>query len=266
MEEIKSVQNPKVKSWSQLNNKKGRDISKTYLIEGIKLIEEAIQSNQEIEAILIDDEKGMPIDIKLLLENQKKNIPIFSVTAAIVDKLSDMATPQGVLAVVKQQQYSLEEIVSKEYSFLLLLDEIQDPGNLGAIIRSADAAGIEAIFLGNGTVDLYNSKVIRSAMGSLFHIPIVSVDLNQLIPLLQQDGFQVIGTSPYADKAYFDIDFSLKTALLLGNESRGLSEERKQQVTEMVKIPLMGQAESLNVTMATTVILYERVRQLLIVR
>lgn len=261
MEFIQSVHNPKIKAWYQLHSKKGRDTSGSYLIEGAKLIAEAIQADQEIEVLLIEHEKGIPREINALIADKNEEIPIVKVTPSIIEKLSEMSTPQGMMAVVKQKHHTMAQILERKPSFILLVDEIQDPGNLGAMIRSADAAGVEAIILGNGTVDLYNSKVIRSAMGSLFHLPILSADLSQLIPQLQHDGFQVIGTSSYAEKSYFDIDYTKKTAILVGNEARGMSEDRKKQVTEMVKIPLMGQAESLNVTMATTVILYERVRQ-----
>nr|WP_165894958.1 RNA methyltransferase [Tepidibacillus fermentans] len=244
-----------------LKTKQGRNEQGLYLIEGIKIIEEALNSRQEVMSIIYTRDKEIPDSWQIQIEQSMQPINFYQVSQSIVDKLSDTKTPQGFFAILKQEQHSLETLKSR--SFLLLVDEIQDPGNLGTIIRSADAAGVEGIILGNGTVDPYNDKVIRSAMGSIFHLPIVKASLDEVIFHLQQSDFQVIGTSPYAEKAYFDVDYKQKTVILVGNESRGLSESRKDQVDQMVKIPFMGQAESLNVATATSIILFERVRQLL---
>jgi len=262
MEEIQSVQNPKIKAWYQLRNKKGREKSGLYMIEGIKLIEEAIRFDQAIEYLLFEKEQGIPSRLLNLLKEDHLHPRLIAVTSAIIQKLSDTETPQGVLAIVKQQTHSLEKLLAERGNYLLLVDEIQDPGNLGAMIRNADAAGVEAVFLGKGTVELYNPKVLRAAMGSIFHLPIHPIDLNNIMPMLKEKNIQVIGTSPHAEKAYFDLDFTQKTAILVGNEAKGLSAEKQSQVDHMVKIPIMGHAESLNVAMAAGVILFERVRQL----
>ncbi|KXG42908.1 hypothetical protein U473_01855 [Tepidibacillus decaturensis] len=262
MEVIQSTNNPRIKTWYQLKSKKGRQEQGLYIIEGIKLIEEAIDAKQEIEALIFDQGKDLPESLALHLEKYDLSIPIVSVSTPVIEKLSDTETPQGVLAILKKKNIEIEKLLENQFSFYLLIDQIQDPGNLGTIIRSADAAGVQGIILGNSTVELYNSKVIRSAMGSIFHLSIVQDELDQIIPKLQKNGVKVIGTSPYASKTYFEVDLTQKVAIIVGNEAKGLSDSRKQQVDEMIKIPLVGKAESLNVAMATTLILYERVRQM----
>lgn len=261
MEIIKSKNNPKVKYWTSLLNKKGRQQTKQYIIEGVKLIEEALLANQVIESIILAEYMQLPDKITLHITNAKGEIELFSVSKEIIDKLADTNTPQGILAVVKQKDWQIEELLKKK-GMLLLIDEIQDPGNLGTIIRSANGAGVDGVIIGIGTVELYSPKVIRSAMGSIFHLPIISADLDDVIKHLKADGIKVIGTSPYTDQIYYDVDLTNNVAILIGNEAKGLSEHRKEQVNEMMKIPLTGEAESLNAAMATTIILFDRVRQL----
>lgn len=260
MEIINSTNNPKVKYWAQLKSKKARETEGLYIIEGIKLIEEAITKNVTIDNLLIFN------DSKYIQESQieanLRNLPITYVSEAVIEKLADTETPQGIIAIAKREHQDLENLLKKNYNFYLLIDEIQDPGNLGTIIRSADAAGVDAIILGRGTVELYNPKVIRASMGSIFHLPIIEGDLKEVIPLLHKDGFNIIGTSPYASDLYFNTDLRNKIGILVGNESKGISKEVMNLVNVMVKIPIIGQAESLNVSMATSLVLYERVRQI----
>lgn len=260
MEIITSTSNPKIKFWDKLKSKKGREKEQRFLIEGTKLIAEAIKGNYHIDDIIIEEDSEQLEVVQKLLKDNEFNPPITMVSKQVVNKLTDTETPQGVFAVLKKKEISLNNILRKQ--FLLLLDGIQDPGNLGTIIRSADASGVEAIILGKGTVDLYNSKVVRSAMGSIFHLTIIEAELDDLIPMLQQQQFRIFGSSPYADDSYFDIDLTGKSAILIGNEAKGLAKARMETVDQMVNIPIKGGAESLNVAVATALLLYERVRQL----
>lgn len=261
MEVIQSIQNPKVKFWYQLKNKKGRDQTDLYIIEGLKIVEEAIKFDATIKNILIEEGSTYLYEIQKLLNEKKSDINLVEISKAISEKLAETNSPQGVFAVVKKPTTKLGDLKVKENSCYLLLDEIQDPGNMGTIIRSADAAGVDAIFVGSGSVELFNPKVIRSAMGSIFHTPIIMTDLEELLLELEEKQFEVIGTSPHADNSYFATDLTGKVALLVGNEARGLSETRIKKVNQMVNIPIVGEAESLNVAMATTLVLYERLRQ-----
>lgn len=257
---INSVKNSRVKSWLKLKQKKARTEQGLFLLEGIKLLFEAYENKQEIITIMMEENKPIPEKIKEIIEDNH-GIELFLLSKSIIEKLTETEQSQGYFAVIKQKKVNPTDLLKQEPTFLLLVDQIQDPGNLGTIIRSSDAAGIDGIILGNGTVDLYNSKVVRSAMGSIFHVPISTGSLDDIIPSLKEQGFQVIGTSPYASSSYFELDFSQKIAIIVGNEANGLDENRENSVDHMVNIPMLGQAESLNVAMATTLILYEKVRQ-----
>ncbi len=259
MELIESIHNPKVSLWYQLKNKKGRDNQGLYIIEGIKLIEEAIVSNQDINLIILNKEINIPVSIAELL--LKKDIKIITVSNAVFTKLSDTETPQGILAIIRKKFYKFNQLIDDNNNFILLIDGIQDPGNLGTIIRSADAGGISGIILGNNTVELYNPKVIRAAMGSIFHLPILISDLDDSIKKLKELKIRILGTSPYAKQEYYNVDLVNNIAILIGNEAKGLSEIRQKDTDCMIKIPIMGKAESLNVAMATTIVIYEHVRQ-----
>ncbi len=262
MEPIRSTDNPKIKFWYQLRSKKGRDNNSLFIIEGIKLIEEAVKSGQIFEDIIIEENKNFPYHMLDLINESNESITTTFVAEHVMKKLSDTEKPQGVLAIIKKNKPSVQSLFLQGKNCVLLVDQIQDPGNLGTIIRSADATGVDAIFLGKGTVELFNAKVVRSAMGSMFHLPIIEGDLDELIPMLQGSDYLIVGTSPYAEESFYDIDLKKKVAVLIGNEAKGLHKNRIEQVDKMVNIPIIGDAESLNVAMATTVVLYERIRQL----
>ncbi|MGD9677460.1 MAG: 23S rRNA (guanosine(2251)-2'-O)-methyltransferase RlmB [Vulcanibacillus sp.] len=260
MELIESIHNPRVSLWYQLNSKKGREEQGRFIIEGYKLIEEALTTNQEIEVVIVNNDKD-PSDFtdKLIYQN---DIKIVNVSNIVFNKLCDTETPQGIIAVVKKKRWEFNELLKDEVNkVLLLIDEIQDPGNLGTIIRSAAAAGVSGIIIGKNTVELHNPKVIRSAMGSIFHVPILINNLDDSIEKLKALKIDLIGTSPYASIDYYNVDLTNNVALVIGNEARGLSEERQASVNKMVRIPIVGNTESLNVAMATTVILFEHLRQ-----
>lgn len=259
MELIESIHNPKVSLWSQLKTKKGREQQGVYLIEGNKLLEEAILSNQKIEVIIINKDKDIPTSLSNTIN--QRNLRIITVSNIVFNKLAETETPQGIIGVIKKKQWDFNELLNKDNNFLLLIDEIQDPGNLGTIIRSADAAGISGIIIGTNTVELYNPKVIRSAMGSIYHLPILINDLDDSIEKLKSLNINIIGTSPYSTKDYYDVNLINNIAIIIGNEARGLSERRQKSTDQMIKIPINGKAESLNVAMATTIILFEHLRQ-----
>lgn len=259
MELIESIRNPKVSLWFRLKSKRGREQQGQYLIEGYKLLEEAIRSNQNIEVIIINCDRDLPDKLSDLIF--RRNLKTITVSDTVFNKLAETESPQGVIAVAKKKLWTFNEIIKETDNFLLLIDEIQDPGNLGTIIRSADAAGIGGIIISKNTVELYNPKVIRSAMGSIFHLPILIDDLDDSIEKLKSQKIKIIGTSPYANEDYYSIDLINNIAIIIGNEARGLSEKRQRSTDQMVKIPITGNAESLNVAMATTIILFEHLRQ-----
>lgn len=245
MKHIESIQNPKVKQWKKLLMKKERDKSGTFLVEGFHLVEEALKQSDSVMEIIVSDKTGLPP------RWDSGEIPVTIVTEEISNSLSDTEAPQGIYAVCRQVQIEVPE--AKTY---LLIDAVQDPGNLGTMIRTADAAGIDAVVVGKGSVDVYNSKVLRSAQGSHFHLPIIRGDLHDWVDKLHEKNISVYGTALEGASAYTDISTGESYALLVGNEGNGVSKELLAKTTANLYIPIYGKSESLNVAVATGILLY----------
>ncbi|UOQ86242.1 TrmH family RNA methyltransferase [Gracilibacillus salinarum] len=245
---LTSVKNEKVKSWRKLKKKKERDMEGKFLIEGYHLIEEAIKSDWKIEEIIY--QTGSDI------ETDWKQCTLHEVTDNVMMAITETKNPQGVLAVVHKK-----EINSAKISRALLIDRVQDPGNVGTMIRTADAAGFDAVILGDGTVDLYNDKVIRATQGSLFHMDIYQANLKDSIDQLQQQGVTVWSTGLSNAAYYHDLAIPDKVAIIVGNEGDGVSPEIMEQADQNVKIPIYGKAESLNVSIAAAVLMYATVKK-----
>ena len=176
--------------------------------------------------------------------------------------LADTETPSGIMALVKRFDYQLKDIFRNQPSLLVLTDGIQDPGNLGTIIRSADAAGAQGVIITRGTVDLYNPKVIRAAMGSFFHLPVVMVNtLEELRDFMATFNLQLIAGQQKVPKLVNEVNLTLPTVLAVGNEAHGLSPEILNLAHHTVSIPMPGKAESLNAAIAMSIMLYETIRQ-----
>lgn len=240
---ITSVKNEKVKNWRKLHNRKERTKAGTFLIEGFHLIEEAIKSNWDVLEIILQEDVSLPA--------WKCDAPTVEVAENVFQHISQTKTPQGIAAVVRMK--NSHEINGDLY---LLLDRIQDPGNLGTIIRTADAAGFDAVMLGEGTVDLYNDKVIRATQGSLFHIPIIQESLPTEINKLKQEGFRIWASALTNSKDFHTLKPTSKVALILGNEGAGIEGTILELADEIVKIPIYGKAESLNVSIAAGILMY----------
>ncbi len=240
---ITSTKNEKVKYWKKLQTKKGRMKEGKFFIEGYHLVEEVVSSDWNVEELIFAE--GTPIP------DWGKSLPIQHVHGAVFNHLSQTKTPQGIAAVVHIREG--REIVGAP---LLLIDAIQDPGNLGTIIRTADAAGFSGIILGKGTVDVFNDKVIRSTQGSLFHIPIMQGDLEEAIPKLKAEGYSVWASALEGAEIYNSVSPDGKLALILGNEGSGIQKPLLKLADKIVKIPIYGKAESLNVSIAAGILMY----------
>lgn len=243
MHVITSIQNYQVKSWRKLHTRKHRKNEKRFLIEGFHLIEEAVNSGWEIEMVIVRE--GVDIPSTLVQQN------ITFVNTRVFKEISQTETPQGIAAVVKMREFS-----NKDSKFVLLVDAVQDPGNLGTIIRTADAAGFSHVVLGQGTVDLYNDKVIRATQGSIFHISITQANLSEEIKTLQEKNYTIIASALENATDYRSVEVEGKAALIVGNEGTGIQKEMIQVVDKVVKIPIYGEAESLNVSIAAGILMY----------
>jgi RNA methyltransferase, TrmH family len=259
---ITSPQNQKVKHWKKLQTKKGRSLHQAYLIEGIHLILEAKKADACIQAIVVSETFA---DSDGVVATYASSVPVYELPQPLFAQLSETEQTQGVLAELKLPEWDIQEQIAVGETYLLL-DAVQDPGNLGTILRTAWAAGVGMVVLGKGTVDRFNSKVIRSTMGALFYLPVVEASLRELLPTLKSEGIEVIGTSPHNGIYSYDYRFPKRVALVLGNEGRGIAPELQAQLDQAIMVPMLGDAESYNVSVTTAMVLYEYIRQKLVKR
>lgn len=262
MMEILSPQNARVKEWALLLEKKHRDKQYKYLIEGIHLVQEALRSGADIECICYEKENGIPAELSSAAA-ARLDVNWIAVSEAVIAKCSDTKTPQPVFAVLRKpdEQVQMKSLLNKDRSLVVVLDGVQDPGNVGTIIRTADAVGADGVIIGSGSADIYSPKVIRSTMGSLFHLPILRGRLSEILPQAKERGIRLAGTSLQAAVNCYEYDFTGPVWLLFGSEGGGLSEGVRALMDDGLIIPMRGQAESLNVAMAASVLLYEGLRQ-----
>lgn len=242
MEVITSLENKKIKNLAKLLNKKYRDQENMFLVEGEHLVIEANNAGCLMEVIKCEDYE-LDFDVSTTI-----------VTYDVIKKLSNTLNPQKVIGVCKKLEET--DIGNKA----LILEDIQDPGNLGTIIRSSVAFGIDTIILSNNTVDMYNDKVLRSSEGMLFHINIIRDDINNIIDNLHKDGYQIYGTKVDGGTELKNVSFSEKCAIIMGNEGAGVSSSILDKCDKYIYIPMDNNCESLNVGVATSVILYEMSR------
>ncbi|WZL74503.1 23S rRNA (guanosine(2251)-2'-O)-methyltransferase RlmB [Clostridiaceae bacterium 35-E11] len=265
---IHSHDNPVVKRVKQLHKKKYRTIYKQYLVEGVRIIEDALTNHKEIRAVIFCDELYKTAGGESLLQKlEKKKIDVYCVPDKMFMELCDTQNPQGIIAVLPCEVYDLAHIIDKSNGFFIVLDRIQDPGNLGTIIRTADAAGVDAVLMGKGCVDLYNAKTIRSTMGSIFHIPILALGTTEeIVRILKEKNVKIITTDLETKEYYYEIDYTDKMALVVGNEANGVLPEVLVDSDHIIKIPMIGKAESLNASIAASIVMYEAVKQRIKIR
>lgn len=258
-EVITSSQNKIIKQIKSLHAKKYRDNMKQYIIEGYKLMDEALWYNRTFALVLISDSALKTAEGQQLLRKcEDTGISTYIADDSLFLEASEMETPQGVLAIIHKQEQELEAIIDNESYILMLLDEVRDPGNVGTIIRTADACGIAAVVLSKGCVDLYNGKTIRATMGSMFHIPVITdVDILELIEKLKLADACVIGADPHSAVSCVEAPLRRRRAIIIGNEANGMRDEVKAAVTQNVTIPMPGKAESLNAGIAAAILMYE---------
>ncbi len=234
---IESLNNSKVKNWAKLKEKKYRDETNLFLVEGDHLLNSAMVNGSIVEIISTDETMEIP------------GIPFYLVTDSIMKKLSSQVSSSKVIGVCKKSEE--QEIAGH----VCLLDNIQDPGNLGTIIRSAVAFNINTLILSNDTVDLYNEKVIRASEGMIFHLNIIRTDLASIIKELKEKNYKIYGTDVLKGTNLKEITFPNKTAIIIGNEGKGMSEDLKKECDAFIHIDI--NCESLNAGVAASIIFYE---------
>ena len=251
MQVITSKDNEFVKHVKKLKEKKYRDQSQEFIIEGIKLVKEAIEGKANIKQIIICDncEDTGIIPKDLMYEIAKYNC--IYVTENILKTMSDVNAPQGIMAIIGRN--NKEKDIDYSQDIIVALDDIQDPGNLGTILRTVDSIGLNQILVSKGTADCYNPKVVRSTMGAIFRIKIIECeDLEQTLKETQKNNFKLIVSSLQTNNSLYDINF---------DKANGVEPQIQKMADEKIKIPMLGKTESLNASVATGIILYEYVRQ-----
>ena len=259
MQVITSKDNEFIKHIKKLKDKKYRDISKEFIIEGIKLIKEAIEEKANIKQIVICDNcQNTDIIPKELMYEIAKYECVY-VTENILKTMSDVNAPQGILAIISMNNKNNEIDYSQD--IIVALDDIQDPGNLGTILRTVDSVGLNQILVSKGTADCYNPKVVRSTMGAIFRVKIIECEnLEKTLKEVRKHKFKLVVTSLQTEKSLYDVKFD-KKVIVIGNEANGVEPNIQDMADEKIKIPMLGKTESLNASVATGIVLYEYVRQ-----
>lgn len=244
----------KLREVASLSTKNARHESGRFLAEGAQALRELIKYPDSVEEVFVTEE----LYLRFADELDALTVPVTEVSESEMAKLADAKTPQGVIAVCRQFEFSLEAILENKPKLLVLLENVSDPGNAGAIIRVADASGADAVIFGKNSVDIYNPKLIRSTAGSIFHIPVLAgIDLERSMSAIKGTGLKVLA----ADASGTDVGeltdvLTSNHAWVFGNEAHGLSEEIIRHADELVSIPIFGAAESLNLATAASVLVY----------
>lgn len=259
MQVISSKENELIKHIKKLKDKKERDLSNEYLIEGVKLIKEAIQEKAKIKQIIVCDECEKLEAIPQELTYEIAKYDCIYVTKKIYSYITEVKTPQGILAIIEKQ--GNEKNIDYNQDIIIALDGIQDPGNLGTILRTVDSVGLTQILVSKDTADCYNPKVVRSTMGAIFRVKVIECEnLEDTLKEIKKHKFSILTSSLQTQNSIYDIKYK-KDVIVIGNEANGVSENIQKLADKKLKIPMFGKTESLNASVATGIILYEYVRQ-----
>ncbi len=258
---ITSAANAKIKQVIQWQSKvKERRRDNVYVVEGFKMFEEA--PVEQIKEVYLSEEAEQRAREKKELSEKLALTGYETVAGDLFRKMSDTQTPQGILTVLRQPEYRLEELITPKNALLVVLEDLQDPGNLGTIIRTGEGAGITGVIMTSRTVDIFNPKTIRATMGSIYRVPFVYVEnLTETLQKIHEHGIHTYAAHLKGNTYYDMFSFREPTAFLIGNEGNGLQKETADMAEQYLKIPMEGQVESLNAAIATSLLMYEAHRQ-----
>ncbi len=259
-EVLKSPDNKKIKELQQLSKKKTRKERGVFVIEGIRFVESALEKNVALKDVyyssaLLENSRGQQL-VELIMS---KGIRYHDVAPKLFNSISDTVNSQGILAIAPMPD--AEEMIGEESGQVpklsLILDRIQDPGNLGTIIRTADAAGIKDLVLVKGTTDPFSTKVLRSTMGSIFDVRLHFMETDEVIDYMKENSIRIVATALEATDYHYELSVSDPLSLVIGNEGNGVSKAFMEAADELIKIPIYGGAESLNASVAAGIVLYD---------
>jgi TrmH family RNA methyltransferase len=259
---ITSRQNPRIKTVVSLRDRRDRDRTGKMIIEGYRGLFRAMEYQYPLEELYFCPEMFCGENEFALIERcRQAGAAIFQVSASAFGKMAYRDRPEGLLGVAPQVRRGLDELKLGENPFLLVAESIEKPGNLGTMLRSADGTGVDGLILCDRCTDLYNPNVVRASTGTLFSVPIAEASSAEAIAWLHRRGIQTLAATPHTDTIYTEVDLTGPLAIVVGTEQYGLSEDWMKRADLQVKIPMMGMADSLNVATATTLLLYEVLRQ-----
>ena len=263
---ITSIRNPKVKALRSLRHRKYRRREGRFLVEGIRIVEEALTCGAPVDSLVVAPDLLISTRAKALVEQVEVERRLI-LSGDVFRFLSDRDDPQGIAAVVLAQERSLHDLDLSDDLFLIVAYQLRDPGNLGAIIRTADAVGATGMIVVEPSVGLYDPQTIRATMGSLFALPVVRLADGAALAAWFDDvrasglPLVTVATSAHGDSVHFDVNYCVPLALMIGSERQGLPEQVRQDADAVVRLPMAGRATSLNVSAATAALVYEVVRQ-----
>lgn len=259
MKQITSAQNPFIKSLVLLQEKaKARKQSGTFLIEGMREIELALKGNYELETVLFLPELVSEKQITKLSNNR---IDLIEISKDVYQKLAYRDTTEGILAVAKTKSLQLSDLQLPENPLILVMEAIEKPGNIGAMLRTCDAANVDAVIIANPKTDLYNPNIVRSSVGCLFTNQIATDSTEEVIKFLNQKNITIFGATLQNSQFYHQQDYTTPTALVVGTEATGLSEAWRGNAIKNIIIPMQGEIDSMNVSVASAILLFEAKRQ-----
>jgi TrmH family RNA methyltransferase len=256
---IESSKNPTIRALAELKERKARDREQRYLVEGVREISRAIRAGEPLQSLIYVKEL-LGKEAQEIIQKQQ-HLERLELSREPFNKLTLRQNPDGLIAVAKMKHKQLADRQLPAKALVLVIEGLEKPGNIGALLRTADGVNVDAVFVTGSGTDLYNPNVIRSSMGSVFNHSVLKVDENELISFLQQKHFKIVAATPHTEHLYWHEDFTSATAIVLGTEDKGLSEAWLEVATAQVAIPMCGMADSLNVATAGALLMYEALRQ-----
>ena len=258
---LSSPQNPRIKTLLQLEQKSSeRRRTGLFVVEGQRELHHCLTAGLEVDSLYWCREL-VPADFERVLHSIEKAGRSFEVSRGVYEKIAYRGSTEGVVAVVRERRLTLDDLPQKEHPLIVVLERVEKPGNLGAILRSADAAGADAVVVCDPLTDLYNPNLIRSSIGAIFTVPCVACTTDECIAYLKQHGIRILTAQLQDSHPYYNTDMTCGTAIVMGTESTGLTDTWRRAADAHIRIPMLGQLDSLNVSVSTAILLFEAVRQ-----
>ena len=265
MEKITSLQNPKIKHLLTLQQKASlRKEEQLFVVEGLRELTHCIKSGYEIDSVFTISYDDYLINIQVPYLTLSPTMPaVYEVSGKIYEKIAYRGSTEGVIAIVKARQHTLTMLENNATTnpVYVVLESVEKPGNLGAILRSADAAGIDGVIVCDPLTDLYNPNLIRSSIGAIFTVPVAVCSSEECIAFLKEHGIQILTAQLQDSNLYYEQDMTKGTASVMGTESTGLTDTWRKAADAHIRIPMLGKLDSLNVSVSAAILMYEAVRQ-----